>query len=131
MGMKRLFLLGILLGILAGCVQPDQQPDQTADEVPTPELTPEQYHAATQPFLNCMAQAAAKVDDHISQASVIAQAIEGACPNYWPAVIQAKIAGFTPSQGAGIAEAMQDPSEQYNWAVLAVLAERKATDTVK
>jgi len=101
---------------------------QPADPV-VPTVPDAQAEDAVATFDACLAIQAAQIDDHISSASVIATALEGDCPKYWPAVIRVHIGGLVQSAASEVQSDMEnEQSAQYGYALQAVLYERTHSD---
>lgn len=125
---KIIFCASLLVG---GCAA-QQTPVATSPE-PTPVIytptlpTPpseDQIQAAYKPLMICFLGKAILYDDHISGANVIAQAIEGLCPDQWDAWTQMFMNGQTPENAEDFKEELSKPDAPYQIALKAVLIER-------
>jgi hypothetical protein len=72
----------------------------------------------------CLVPAAARIDDHQSDAATIAGALAGACQTQWSVVVATSSKGKSPAVKEGLAVELQRIRPQVT--LNAVLAERRS-----
>jgi len=119
--MKRrvaLIVLGFALVGLGACsTGADPQYQSTGAQATAAEKS-----AAMESLRLCLVPAAARLDDHQSDASTIAAALRGACQEQWETVASTSMKGESPAFKASFAEQLDRARSQIT--LNAVLAER-------
>lgn len=87
-----------------------------------PPATSQEGEAAQTKWLDCMIQAAIRLDDHRSDASTVAMAVASACAKEYVASAETYTRGMT--LGAAAIFNSKAESRQMQWATTAVLKER-------
>lgn len=138
--MIKLTAAALLAILVAGCaVAPVARPNpplrvQVEDAVPFPPApvapaTREETNAVFSPYRTCLKVAAHQIDDGMSDALTVAQAIRFDCPFEWRQVS----ATMTKGQSASWVQAFNESSEQFrkDASLTAVLQMRRLTTPVK
>jgi hypothetical protein len=96
-------------------------PSQTAETPQQP--TNAQVQDAVKALIICLVGSASEYDDHLSDASAIAQAIDGTCPTESSRLASVMSIGLTPDEAQRVQRGITN--DLYSEALNSVLVERK------